>query len=343
MINRIGDPFFKLLLTLSVFLGSFLCLTAGLYAQEEKSVRIYHMAGTDFALSLYGERTFFQEGEISGRGIALERSGIIHTGPGTFLEAQLYPSGTLIKVSENTSLIYNGVDETGKFQDFGLLYGRVRVVTGKETDFIVIRGGGVSVKIKDGDFGVDYLLEQSELNSTPQPLFTISAIRGSAEIYPYGMGASSPFFGGVNVVDINEGECFSLDISSFHTVAEKKPIDRDTLIYWRFYKFSALPPIFVPRSRVEIEIPDLVSTPIQPVTQINVVRSFESGNKTRNIILGIGLALTASAVATQVITHPQREFISNADLSRNLYNIAYVPMGLGLISLLGGILYNPSR
>ena len=129
MTNVVYGSFRKLLIAVLVFCGFLFCTVSGLYAQTGSGARIYHIEGTDFELTLRNERTILQAGALSGGVINLERSGIVHTGPGTFLEIQLIPSGTVVKLSENSSFVYNGFDETGRFEDLGLLYGRMRVVT----------------------------------------------------------------------------------------------------------------------------------------------------------------------------------------------------------------------
>ena len=309
------------------------------------------MDGIDFSVSFNGARKYYSVPELDWEGIKLEPSGIIHTGPQSFLDIQLIPSGTVIKVSENSSLIYNGVDETGNFQDFGLLYGRIRVVTWNEVNPLVIRGGGVSVKLEKGDYSLDYLLEQIEPNSAPKPIFSIFSIKGKLEVFPYGMGASSPYFGGVNVVSLDDAEGLSLDITSFHTLLEKKYISRDILQYWDNNRFFT--PFLIPGPETQItfypfvtqitgSIPAATSTSSTPLPSIRVVRP-ETEIRSTNVFLGLGLALTATAVATQFLANPWYEIIPNRNIAKNLYNLSYIPMGFGLTSIIVGIINHPSR
>jgi hypothetical protein len=324
-------------------------LWPSLYAQE--SARIYNATGSDFTVSLNGERKVYQAGAAGGNGITLERSGIVYTGEGTFLDIQLSSSGAVVKLSENTSFIYNGIDWTGKIEDIGLLYGRIRVIASpKENpsgiDSIVVRSGGVSARIREGDFGADYLLNQVEQNAVPRSLFLLHAFKGNAEAFPYGMGASSAYFGGINILNIRQGESLFMDISSLHTFAEKRPLARDVQEYWRlenivdyFYispeqeKKTAMEESRPVVSEFGIILPDPVK-PVQPSV---------SSNRGKNICLAIGWVLTVAGVAAQVIAYPRYEHINNADLSWNIHNAAYVSIGMGLATILGGILYNPSK
>ena len=339
-----------------LFCGFFLLPTLNLHAQE--GARIYHMTGRDFSLSLHGERKIYTAGAVSGNVINLEHSGVVHTGPGTFLEIQLIPSGTVVKLSENTSLIYNGVDETGKFEDLGLLYGRIRVVTGNGVspagiNSVVVRGGRVSARIKQGDIGVDYLMEPGEPNSTPRPLFLVYAFRGSAEVFPFGSGENQAFFGNANVLTVEEGECLSLDVSSDQTFAEKKPLDRDIVAYWTTHNFSGSSPMQMPDTKivmkeapVEIrEVEVIVGVPQPEPFKILGEQPPMPSNRGKNITLGIGLFLSAASAITQVVTHPQFGLIPepNKEIARNVFNAAYVPLAMGAVATLWAIFYNPAR
>ena len=45
---------------------------------------VYHVQGEDFSLTLDSQRTIVSAENVSGGGIVLEPSGIVHTGAGTF-------------------------------------------------------------------------------------------------------------------------------------------------------------------------------------------------------------------------------------------------------------------
>ena len=291
----------------SFILGFVLCIGQNLEAQEGEIVRLFDIQGNDFALTMHGHRAIHPIEAIRRGGITLERSGIVQTGPDTFMEILLIPSETLIRVAENTSLIYNGLDSAGNFEDFGLLYGRIQVIAGNRPRPIVIRGGGISTKIMEGDFGIDHLVEASEWGFTSLPLFRVNAFQGSAEFFPSGMGNQ-----GLTVI---EGESIS--------IMGKIALDRNIYTYWDRQPddgdpepreiFSVLPPH-----------PQVVS------------------NRGKNTSLAMGLTLTIASVATIVISYPQFGIIRNSDLAQNINNAAFIPLSMGLLTTLGGILHNPS-
>ena len=278
-------------------------------AQERELVRIYDVKGDDFAITIDEERTIHPIEVVRGGRIILEQSGIVHTGADTLMDIILIPSGTVVRVAENTSLIYNGLDEAGNFEDFGLLYGRIRVIAGNRERSMVIRGGGSSVRIMEGDFGIDHLIEADDWDFTSQPNFLVSVFQGSAEFFHDGLG--SHFERGLT---IEQGESMS--------TSGKRPLDTDTHEYWHL-------------------IPDTLGQP--RVIFSLVPHTSVLSNRGKNTSLAIGLALTVASTATLIMTYPQFEIIKNRDLARNINNAAYIPLSMGLLTTLGGILYNPSR
>ena len=351
-----------------LLLGFALCITFNLAAQEDGAT-IYHLEGRSFALTVRGERSVISAETLRDGGINLERSGIVHTGAGTFLEIQLIPSRTVIKMAENTSLVYNGIDTTGGFVDLGLLYGRIRVVVGDGMGAgpVVIRSGGISSRTEAGDLGADYILEPGNRNAIPRPLFRIHAFRGSAELFPYGRGGPQPYFGSAQTMRTEEGESLTLDISSSHTFAEKKPISHETLSYWMLYNFAGFSPLPMPITGImpapveEVELAlepaplpqQPQPSPPLPVEASTIVIPFEqqeettphlptvTNNRTKNVCLALGLVLTFAAAATQGITYHMYDINTNRT-ANNIFTAAQIPLGVGILTTLGGILYNPS-
>ena len=344
-------------------LGFFMCTAMNLGAQEEGAM-VYHLQGSSFALTQGTNRSVFPESAVKGSGVSLGRSGIVHTGPGNFLEIQLIPSGTVIKLSENTSLVYNGIDSTGGFVDLGLLYGRIRIVTGDGMGKgpVVIRSGGISSRIEAGDLGADYVLEPGDRNSIPRPQFRLHAFSGKAEVFPYGKTGPQPYFGGAQTLSVEEGESLSLDISSAYTFAEKKPISEDTLYYWQYYKFEGPSPLpmpdvslasAAPEEPVYAAPPPPPATPPPPVEATSIVVPYEpdfgqdqmqqpvfTKNKTKTVCLAVGLALTFAAAAAQGFTYYKYDINTNRT-ANTIFTAAQIPLGVGIITTLGGILYNP--
>ena len=250
------------------FLGLVFCGTAvltALAAQEPdrrptESAFIYYAAGQDFTLGSPSRRAIFSAESVRGEGIPLERGGIVNTGAGTFLEIQLVPSGAVIKLAGNTSFVYNGIDENGRFADLRLLYGRMRVVTGRtsaaERDFlneihsIVIRAGEISARITEGDMGADYILVPGEADSGLHPLFSLYSFRGSAEVFTYGQERTGSNSSPIRRLTAQKGESLVLDISAALIFAERMPVSGEIVNYWSFHNFAGSPPIPMPDTAI---------------------------------------------------------------------------------------------
>ena len=339
-----------------------LLFTAVSLGAQEPAVRIYHAEGVDFAVVLRGERVVFPADSVFREGINLERSGVVHTGAGTLLEMQLSPSGTLVKLSENTSLCYNGIDGSGNYTELVLLYGRIRVVSGiyntGGTAYTpaLIRAGNVSVRIENGDLGLDYTVDPGIQYSAPVPVLRICTFRGRADIYQYGRDGANINFGGAQFLTVANRESLKIDINPPYTYAERKSLDRDMLVYWNEHNFSGSSPLPMPDTEIAglIETPPVyVPSPEPPLpAQIQAADSalvFQPGtvqekivrarSRQKNIVLIAGLTLTLGSFGAQLIT-------SGYDLSvegtaRNIHKTAYATLGLGALITLAGILYSP--
>jgi hypothetical protein len=318
-------------------------LTLG--AQEE-SARVYHAEGTDFTVTLRGERIVFSAESVWREGINLEPNGIVQTGTGTMLEIQLIPSGTLIKLAENTSLSFNGIDSSGNFAELGLLYGSIRVVTGIGTNSVAIRGGGVTARVDNGDVGVDYVIEPGIRNSVMRPLFRVYPFRGRAEVFPYGRDAIA-YFGGAQLLAVEQGESLSLDVSPPYTYAERKALGREKSDYWRSSDFSGLSPLPMPDTGIAYNdavpayippfpapVADAVQGPRTVSEQMVISR-----NRQKNFALSMGLVLMMGSLGIQEVS--SRVGTADNRTAENFYNAAYSTLGLGVVTTLAGILFSP--
>ena len=351
----------------TVFWVFFLCVIPNLAAQEldqrsTESAWIYHVEGEDFVLTQRGERMIFSAEAARRERINLERSVTVNTGADTLLELQLVPSGTVIKLAESTSLIYNGIDESGKFAEFGLLYGRIRVVTGAgmnsaaaaslAINSIVVRSGGVSVRLGEGDLGVDYMLEPLNISSAMRPVLRLYAFRSSAEVFPHGGGGTPANFGGARSLTAEEGSSLFFDVSPSYTFAEKKALDSDIISYWRAHNFTGLSPRPMPDTAIAETPPPAAFVPSSPVSEIVIIPNESrrgsqelpvvNKNRGRNLLLFLGVGLTASSSAVLALTDFQPGIFDSMANPGTIHNAAYVPLTLGLITTLAGILYNPS-
>lgn len=144
-----------------------------------------------FGVVLYAEGaeiTIFRDGDIYTYGanssevfgLPVFQGDLVQTDRGTFLEMQLMPTRTIIKVAENTSFLIEELSTDGA-NSFNILYGRVRAQVdriGPGSDFS-IRGRTVVAGVRGTDFGYDYVVERG---SFTDPVTLVYCFEGSVEL-----------------------------------------------------------------------------------------------------------------------------------------------------------------
>jgi len=345
------------------FLCGFLFLTSfNISAQQWRALTpegtpaelafIYYARGRDFSHTLRGQQTIFSADVIRMGSVILDRTGIVQTGAGTSLEIQLVPSGTVIKLSENTTLVYNGIDANGGFADIGLLFGRIRVVSGEADPAgfhpVIVRSGGISARIVEGDMGIDYVLEPSDRGMTLAPLFRINAFRGRAEVFSHGAGGGA--LAETQSFTVEQWESLSLDVTPTHTFVERMSLTEGILAYWMANNFAGNPPLRMPDTAialppaaapqeiireviVEVFVPPAFQPP--PPTPAPPPRP-EMGVWGRRFLLGVGLGMIGTSMAVQGLAHYAPGFFPNEGMADNMHAFAYAPLITGaLFTLIG--------
>jgi hypothetical protein len=93
-------------------------------------------------------------------GLPLYAGDMIQTDPGTYVEIQLLPSQSLVKVAENTSFTIDAISDTGEgvlSLGYGRLRARVNRLSG--SDPFQIRGIGAVAGVRGTDFGTDQIAD----------------------------------------------------------------------------------------------------------------------------------------------------------------------------------------
>ena len=181
--------------------------------------------------------------------------------------------------------------------------------------------------------------------------------RGRAEIFPYARDGSPAYFGGAQSLAVSAWEFLSLDIASPYTYAERKALARDRYDYWRTNDFSGSSPLPKPDTRIaafaggslQSDFPESGyaspppaavlpaipnETPSTVSTQVVMTR-----NRHKNIALTLGLSLMLLSVGTQVVC--SQVFSLDNLYVEGIHNTAYGSFGLGAVTALAGILFNP--
>jgi hypothetical protein len=115
-------------------------------------------------------------------GMPLLEGDLVQTENGTFVEVQLLPSRSTLKIAENTSFQINSIAQNGG-GDFDLLYGRVRAKVAQlgATDPFQIRGRQAVAGVRGTDFGFDYVVERGSFTN---PVTQVYCFEGSVEVLP---------------------------------------------------------------------------------------------------------------------------------------------------------------
>jgi len=159
-----------------------------------------------FAVIVYAEGdriTLYRDGALnqydvlldSVVGLPLFEGDLVQTDPGTYLELQTVPAGTLLKVAENTTFQLSTLGEESGQGRVQLTYGRIRAKVQKVTGTapFAIYGRGVVAGVRGTDFGYDFVAERS---GATVPVTQVYCFEGAVEVSAAPSPASAGETGG---------------------------------------------------------------------------------------------------------------------------------------------------
>lgn len=150
--------------TVAFLLLVFLAVSvAGQVVDDGSSVAfglIIHADGSDFDVVRDGRRSSYNVARGGVEGLPLFTGDLIQTENDTYLEIQLLPSISVIKVAENTTFGIVGIADDGA-GIFEITYGRIRaqVADVASNGSFEIRGPGAASGNSGSDFGYDYVVD----------------------------------------------------------------------------------------------------------------------------------------------------------------------------------------
>jgi len=327
--------------------------------------KIYFGSGENFLISSGNYQESLPVPRGTGDDIDLKRGDVIQTGMSTSLEIQLIPSGILILIGENSSLIYNGFDEPGRFIDLNLLYGRIRVVTwkkevsptetaaaaGTKPVAVAIRGGIAAVRLSEGDIGVEYFLAPSmQEGDPPRSLLRVYDFRNGSLVFPYDA------FGKPTVsqtITLEEGDCLFMEVISSLVFSERKALDKSLIRLWEADGFQGRAPLGMPDLRLRgtdsffdssppteaIEV-ETEGPPVPSPHEIFEKDLFFRQLEVKNTWLGLGVAFTALGLGGRVAS----EYMAGGTSLKEPFKVgSYITLGLGGLCFLVGLIYNPGK
>jgi hypothetical protein len=310
-----------------------------LLAQEEWEGRVSSAEGGGFVLAAGGQRAVFQAEGLDAEGLGLQDGDTLRTDPGAFVEIQLIPRGTLVKVAGNTSLVFK-TGENGVALE--LAYGRILILGGPGEDpaeFLSVRPGTSELVFRGGDIGVDYIIRTAGEASRQEPQIRVYAFSGSAELRPR---EEIPAGGaGRTAFPVHEGEMVSLETANAFSYVAREPLDPEILNYWSRHlppgrlsppAEAAEAPVSVPEGNTAARGGRVLFIPpdYKPFFRTNTI-------KNGFIAAGITFSLIGAGMQGFSWYMPTDNSVTN-DILRDT---GYGFIGLGILSLGAALFINP--
>jgi hypothetical protein len=323
----------------------------GAFAQENPTGRIFYVHGTEFTLITGGQQEIYGPGVLNSSEISLGNGDMIWTGPESFLELQLLPDGTGIKVAENTSIQLAWREDL--LPVITILYGRIRVVTGfhVQNPALYVRAGNGVTGVRNGDFCFDYAISatdsQREEDEFLRPKLQIYDFRGFSELALTGdAGMETSLISLPNngsLIRVNERECVSVEVNASLALIERKPLDMAMVRYWNENDFRGTPPLAMPDTVLVFEKPAAVQT--QPVPAPEPKYDFTASQRRltliKNALIVSGLSLTTAGITAQAVGYAVLS-PNDPGMARTQVNFGFIPIGIGISALIASLFFNPA-
>jgi hypothetical protein len=205
---------------------------------------VVYAEGGEVAIYRKGEYITFDLSLADIVGLPILEGDLIQTEKSSFLEIQLYPTETVVKISENTTFTVGGLSSAGG-ATLDLTYGKVRSKVQKIAgrDPFLVRNRGTVAGVRGTDFGYDFIAEkEGTLIFTGTKIY---CFEGSVEITGPGTRPDVPA-GSVpekvpEVVVLTANEMVRVREEERIMVLEKTEIEKPVLAFWDANAFRAEP------------------------------------------------------------------------------------------------------
>lgn len=344
---------------LLTYFGCIILLSAVPSFLNAQEIQITYSSGGEFSVSTGGYRVFYQGGSPDIGALVLKKDDVIQTGAESFVELRVEPSGTRIKIAENTSLACNGNGAETLSVSFSLLYGRMRIATESiwphgEGNAVYINAGQVETIIRHGDVGIDFIVDTNLAQLTRgEPILSVYNFYGNSEIMPVSW-RSSANQGHESGFKVFEYEALSVEVANSMSYIMRTQLDDGIINYWNTNNFSDNPLFIKLRSAAYpsnndqapvIERIEYVNADYQPIIieQIFPDNPFHKKLfRIKNFLISSGMIFTTGGIGMQIAgSHG----IPNLDRKANkmIFNFGYVPLVIGLIFSGAALVINPQN
>ncbi|MDR1231387.1 MAG: FecR domain-containing protein [Spirochaetaceae bacterium] len=361
-----------------IFLLSLFAIT-GLCAQNRgtsPSSSSVSSAGSDsFVIASNGRQQTYQTGTIPVNGLELQNSDMIQTGPNNYVEIQLDPSGAIVKLAENTSVIFNDLGSTNRSAMLSLLYGRMRIVNSSNGGAVTIQIGNASVEFARGDLALEFAVIPGAASTQPQ--LQVSTLSGTIQV-------SSGTMANAAKITCYEHETVTFEVTSRLTMLSRQSLNQETVAYWsrNAFRQAGMSPqsTYLAQGGGQSPLPAIGAYPAginpAPVYPNNSVQSASTGSDSfpkatpavpvtpktstttnvermsdmyatisvKNGGVFWGTIITAAGILMQNLAHFDVLGLDD-DLNDRVHTIGFIPIATGIITLVAtySYLYNNSQ
>jgi hypothetical protein len=227
---------------------AFFCLLAVRFAAangfaqnsaDSVEAKLYYAEGADFVITSRGQRIVYQADNPGD--FVLGKADMIQTGAEGTLEISLVPSnagpdaGILVKIADNTTFAFNGIEEKTGTISLKVFYGRIRVKTRDgASQQVLVQAGNGNVYFQKGDFGLDFVIHPDTTLTGAvynQPYLRFYAFSGSGSLGI--VNADTP----IPRVQVAENETVSLALFTPLSLVQRNPIDAESINFWEKNNF----------------------------------------------------------------------------------------------------------
>jgi hypothetical protein len=350
-----------------------LLLTAsGMYAQNLGASRFsgsVNQLGSDgFVIANNGRQQTYQTSTIPAHGVALQNADMIQTGPGDYVEVQLDPSGAIIKLAENTTVVFSDLGSSSRPALISFLYGRMRIVNPDTKGTVTVQAGNALIEIYRGDMALDFATIPGSANKQPQ--LQVSTFSGAGQV------VSSVATPGAAKTPLYEHETVIFDVATRLAVITRQPLNQEITAYWSRNGFrqvgaapqnvlvqgtrptlpalGAYPVGATPASSGDVSgqststgFPTSTQTSVPGVTRRDPIKGFDYDVMSdaratippKNNGVLVGTLLAAGGVLLQALSHYEVLGVAQ-DVSDTMYAVGYAPIALGIVVLVATYAYS---
>ncbi len=321
-------------------------LARAVMAQEAAQGQVVFAEGQDFVLVRDGQRSIYPVDDPEVIGMDIRPGDLIQTGLRTFLEIQLLPRGTVLKLAENSSFQLKALGADGSAVSLSLVYGRIRSKVAKlaRDETFVIRSGSTVAGVRGTDFGFDSILKAGDTSGVALPAVRVYCFSGEVAVLPVTdaeeIAADAP------AISVGQNQVVAVDLSRPVPLVDRGQLDDATLRYWRENEFQGETPVPAPETAPltapspEPTVPTPVAVAAAPVLMPDFA-PYAAALRSKNTAIGAAILFSCIGLGLQS-TGFWASSAGEDELSRTLMISGSVPIGLGIGALISALVIQPS-